>query len=375
MDAKVWSAMKPILANALALPLPDRPAFIAWACEGRHDLRDCALSLLREPLGDFLDSELDPVSTDDSMVELHGVLGRQMAGWCVVRLLARGGMGAVYLAHRHDDHERRAAIKIPFPGDDPDSANRSIEREYDFLKRLDHPCVVRPMGLASLDDLVCLVMEHVDGMPLDAYCDVHRLGVAERIDLVMKLCAAVEHVHERGVIHNDIKPANVLVCEAGRPTLVDFGIASVRTPAGNTGCRPRRERKARAGRVERSTAFTIECASPEQFRNQSPGPGSDVYALGLLLYRLLTGRHPQEPFGPASMIQRLLSLRRQVMPPSALVRMTGAPRSMPITSREVLAAELEAGLDHVVARALARDPAQRHQSAAALRADLLAIRY
>ncbi|MEJ2678757.1 MAG: tetratricopeptide repeat protein, partial [Gemmatimonadota bacterium] len=207
--------------------------------------------------------------------------------YSVVRLIARGGMGAVYLAERAEEHFRyTVALKLLRRDLQSEELRRRFLSERQVLARISHPNIARLLDGGLTDSgQPYFVMEYVEGMPIDRYCDEHRLGVPERLRLFRTVCGAVRHAHRNLVVHRDLKPANILVTGDGVVKLVDFGIAKVLDPEAFPDDAP----QTRVGQ----RLLTPEYASPEQLRGEPVNTASDVYQLGLLLCQLLTGRLPR----------------------------------------------------------------------------------
>jgi serine/threonine protein kinase len=249
----------------------------------------------------------------------------------VVHELGRGGMGVVYLAQRTDGGN--VALKIMRQQLDVDETTVArFRQECGILASLEHPGIARLLENGTMPDgRQWFAMEYVDGIPIDAYVEMKRLAVRARLELFAKLCDAVQHAHARQVIHRDIKPSNILVTGAGEPKLLDFGIAKPTSPLAVA-------LRTRTGHGR----LTREYASPEQLSGKRATATSDVYALGLLLFLLLTGRHPRRPGGWRRLLERLgLS----------------APN---------LGSDLTRELDAVIAKALQRNPRRRYATAGEL---------
>ena len=260
-------------------------------------------------------------------------------------------MGTVYLARRDDDEfDRQVAVKIA-DGRLSRAASRRFVRERQILARLEHENVARLYDGGSTEDgRPYLVLEYVDGVPITDHAAT--LPLSERLDLFLQVCAAVEFAHENLLIHCDIKPNNVLVDRTGVPKLLDFGIARLLASGPAAPHTP-------------TTAFTPAYASPEQLEGRDLTTASDTFSLGVLLYELLSARHPFAGEGMAiTEIQRSI-LRADPPAPSRVAAEQGLSS---------VARELTGDLDTIVATALALDPVRRYRSVAALAADIRAHR-
>jgi eukaryotic-like serine/threonine-protein kinase len=288
--------------------------------------------------------------------------GRHFGAWQTTRLLARGGMGEVWLAQRADgQHEQQAALKILSPYlAAPDSLHR-FRRERDLLARLEHPNIARLLdgGMSSQGEPY-LVMEYVQGVRLDRYCDEHRLSIERRLGLFLKVCAAVNAAHQYLVVHRDLKPSNILVTAEGEPKLLDFGIAKLID--------------SEAGLEQTATAnmfLTPMYASPEILRGQPATVASDIYSLGVVLYELLAGRRPfdAQKLSPADLIE---AITREDAPRPSLTATSerGEIAALRDTTPEKLKSTLGGDLDSVALKALAKNPQERYVSAAQLSDDI-----
>ncbi|HUQ92077.1 MAG TPA: protein kinase [Bryobacteraceae bacterium] len=371
MSPERYQKVKTLFEKALELPSAHRPAFLAQSCIGDEHLRTEVESLLlsdTEHTG-FLDKS--PVSSLSQLLEDHDQPApTRLGSYEVIRELGRGGMGAVYLASRADDQYRKqVAIKVVLRDRENAMVMERFRRERQILANLDHPNIALLLdGGATPDGLPYLVMEYVEGEPIDAYCDAHRLGVEQRLKLFLTVCGAVQHAHQNLVIHRDLKPTNILVKKDGTVKLLDFGIAKLvsATPAMQA-----LDKTATAMRL-----LTPEYASPEQVKGEAITTSTDIYQLGVVLYELLTGHHPFAYKNRAAIMQMLLSDEPQ-RPSQATTRIVEddqpdgsknilrTPDSISATregSPHKLRKKLEGDLDCVVLKALAKDPAKRYSS-------------
>jgi eukaryotic-like serine/threonine-protein kinase len=276
----------------------------------------------------------------------------------LIRLLGEGGMAEVWLAQRADGSiKREVALKLPrLRADRQDLATR-FARECDILAALEHPHIARLYDAGiSPDGLPYLAMEYVRGEKLTTWCDQLHLGVSERLQLVLQVLDAVQYAHAHHVIHRDIKPSNILVNETGQVQLLDFGVAKLLAQDEQL-------------TIAYGRAMTPDYASPELARGDPPEPGSDVYSLGVLLYGLLTGCLPYRvnARGSGAQLEQAI-FSAEVLPPSShLAPDAGAARG---TTQEKLSRALRGDLDAIVLMALAKQPAQRYDSASSMSEDL-----
>jgi serine/threonine protein kinase len=366
-DTARWRKIREILETAIELPASERERFLEQACAGDATLRDEVESLLChdartgrvEPVAQHWMRELaraiDVVAPEPESTES----GRRIGAYVLVREIGSGGMGKVYLAERDDRHfQKRVAIKLIKRGMDTDDILRRFKQERQVLANLEHANIARLLdGGATGDGLPYLVLEHVDGVPIDRWCDEHRATVRERIELFLAACSAVHYAHQNLVVHRDLKPSNILVTRDGVPKLLDFGIAKVLDADGG-------ERTLTEQRV-----MTPAYASPEQLRGEAITTSSDVYSLGLILCELLAGKTPFKESRRDPSTARIVRLEK----PSTLVGASVDARTVADARRvdaESLRRLLAGDLDTIVLAALQEDPARRYASVDHLAADL-----
>ncbi|HKI96237.1 MAG TPA: serine/threonine-protein kinase [Gemmatimonadales bacterium] len=346
MNAERWSRIRTLFERATTLPPEARTAYLDAECGHDASLRaeiDALLAADAEASG-FLDRAVaDAVREVGSGVQL----GQRVGPYVLDRELAHGGMGAVFLGRRADDaYEAAVAIKV-IRGVRTGDLQRRFRTERQILASLDHPNIAHLLdGGATGDGVPYLVMEYVDGRPIDTYCDEEGLDLTARIRLFRRVCAAVDHAHHALIIHRDIKPSNVMVTADGAPKLLDFGIAKLLDPTGE-------------GETTTLALMTPSYASPEQILGKPIGVASDVYSLGVLLYRILTGRLPFDTEGTSA-----ATLARQIVE-----RAPPRPSACPGLSAPTARA-LRGDLDAIVLTALRTEPERRYASPARLSEDL-----
>ena len=293
--------------------------------------------------------------------------------------IGRGGTGSVYLAARDDDQYRRlVAVKMLRVDIEAEDLVHRFHAERRILAGIDHPNIANLIdGGTTEDGRPYLVIEYVEGLPIDQYCDTHRLSVPERIAIFRQVCAAVQFAHQNLVVHRDLKPGNILVTGDGRPKLLDFGIAKLLNPA----LAPGTLVPTQVGQ----SIMTPEYASPEQVRGESITTATDIYSLGVILYELLAGRRPYRlPSRAHGDVARVVCEEDPPAPSTVVARpedgsphdeSTGALTAETVGRRrgaspERLRRALAGDLDNIVLKALRKEPRQRYASAEQLSEDL-----
>jgi len=384
MSPERWKQIEEVFQAALDLAPAERADFLDAACAGDAGLREQVAALVSqfERAGSLEQSRAR--SGDESQFfaapavdETDPMEGRRVGAYRLVREIGRGGMGAVYLAERADsEFQRRVAVKLVKRGMDTDFILRRFRNERQILASLNHQNIARLLDGGTTDDgLPYFVMEYIQGQPVYQYCDERRLALRARLQLFSLVAAAVHYAHQNLVIHRDIKPSNILVTPAGVPKLLDFGIAKLLNPELAADTSPM---TATAMRL-----MTPEYASPEQVQGLAVTPASDIYALGVLLYELLTGHRPyrlrhRSPHEVARVICEEEPERPSVTlssPEDLLAAGDGAPTLEAIirardATLEDLRRELAGGLDQIVMKAMRKEPQRRYRTAEELREDI-----
>lgn len=362
MSSNRHQRIQELFLAALEQAVESRPAFLAEAAGDDLDLRREVESLLdASQRGSALLTA--PEATPHPMPDPDPPSPRRVGPYELLHELGRGGMGSVYVARRADEsYQRRVAVKLVRPGMDSEAVLTRFRTERQILAALNHPNIARLLDGGSTDDgRPYLVMEYVEGQPIDQYCARMGLAVAERVQLFRTVCAAVSHAHRNLVVHRDLKPANILVTADGTPKLLDFGIAKLLNPDLTSA--------PGAPTVAALRLMTPEYASPEQARGELVTTASDVYSLGVVLYELLAGCRPYELEGltPAD-LERTISESVPPLPSQAALRRTrpAGASDRGRRSRD----RLPADLDNIVMMALRKEPQRRYHSVDQLADDL-----
>jgi serine/threonine protein kinase len=296
MEPERWQDVERIYHSALQCDGSQRNLFLEQACGEDRSLRVEVESLLKyaERSGELFEAPALEVVARSLAEDLRTqerqrsdkMIGARIAQYRILDKLGEGGMGDVYRAVRADDeYEKQVAIKLVRQGLDTESGYERFRRERQILAGFEHENIARLLDGGTTDEgYPYFVMELVEGMPIDEYCDQGRLGVEARIHLFRSVCSAVQYAHQRLVVHRDIKPSNILVTADGIPKLLDFGIATILSAEVHSpGAEPT---------VTVQRMLTPQFASPEQLRGEVITTASDVYSLGMVLYKLLTGCSP-----------------------------------------------------------------------------------
>lgn len=346
MTAERWARIEKAFEAVADLSPAEATARLDEVCGGDAELRREVESLLAfDGLGEGAARQavLEQVGSlageqDDSWV------GRRLGNYRITRVIGAGGMGTVFEATRDDqEFAKRVAIKLIRAELADEGSRRRFLEERQILASLEHPHIARLLDGGTHGRTPYLVMEYVEGVPVTAWCAAHAPRIRQRLGIFLDLCDAVQYAHQKLVVHRDLKPANTLVSEAGNLKLLDFGVAKLIDPEATRG----------------DTAFlpfTPDYASPEQVRGERTSPASDVYALGALLYQLLTGAKPHR-LSTYSTVE----IARSVCDEDPALPSQAAPERR---------RELEGDLDAIVTRAMRKNPEARYGSAEQLAADI-----
>jgi non-specific serine/threonine protein kinase/serine/threonine-protein kinase len=343
-----------LFADAVELDRSRRASFLDDRCAGRPRLRAEIESLIaaHERSDLFLDVPTDPGATDRGPEGFRDERGRTVGQFRLLENIGEGGMGVVYRAERVDgEFTQRVAVKlIDLPLRNPDALRR-FRAERQILATLHHPNIVTLVDAGVTGDgRAYIVMELVDGVPITAYCAERRLSLTDRLLLFREVCGAVQDAHQHGFVHRDLKPANILVTGDGVPKILDFGVAKLTDPSG----------EGEGTLTGMPQPLTPNYASPEQVRGQPVTTVSDIYALGVLLYELLTGIRPYDTAGKT--MEEVLRIVADEEPPRPSARLG--------TSLSDDARRLRGDIDAIVLKAISKDPGRRYASARELAEDI-----
>lgn len=377
MEAERWRQIETIFQSALECEPLARAALLDSTCAGDAELRRQVESLLASYAAG---GPTNSPALHEGVAILEArenalMAERKLGPYRIVREIGRGGMGVVYLAARADEaFEKLVAVKVLPRGLEGEDIVRRFRSERQILASFDHPNITRLLdGGATEDGLPYLVMEYIEGEPIDQYCDARKLNVSDRLRIFQQVCLAVSYAHRNLVVHRDIKPSNVLVTKEGVPRLLDFGIAKLLAQATAVG----------EATLTALQPLTPDCASPEQIRGEPVTTATDVYSLGVLLYRLLIGRSPyRAQVQSPSEMSRVVCEEEAVKPSEAVSRADSIregsasdPGSAPLAavregSVEKLRRRLADDLDNIVLMALRKEPQRRYASVDQLSDDI-----
>jgi eukaryotic-like serine/threonine-protein kinase len=338
LDAETWRAASPYLDEVIELPESERPRWLAALGATKPELVTAVAQLLDDFRAVTDEGYLDQAP---DQVPWPGLAGTTLGGYRLIAPIGDGGMGSVWLAARSDGrYEARVAVKLLNAGLLGHAVQQRFTREATILATLSHPNIAHLIdaGVSAIGQPY-LVLEYVDGEPIDQYCQRRNLSADDRVRLFLDVLDAVAQAHAHLIVHRDLKPSNVFVSRDGQVKLLDFGIAKLLTT----------EAAGAATEITRGGggAWTPAYAAPEQFTGGAVTTATDVYALGVLLYVLLAGQHP---FADA------------LDSPAALLQATTATEPPPLARH--------GDLGVVVHKALKKDPAERYVSVVALADDL-----
>src|ERR1017187_350287 len=346
-DAHNWQLLQELFDLAEATPDADRERVLAEWCPDE--------GLRRRAMDIFIASSIeDGVESPDQPLGEEQFPAGKIGPYTLIRHLGTGGIGAVYLVERMVGGAlQHSALKVLAPHSAGTSFIERFHREQHILASLDHPNITRMLDAVLTDrGQPYLVMEHVDGVHLDEYCDAHNLGIAERLQLFLRVCDAVAYAHRNLIVHLDLKPSNILVTADGSVKLLDFGTSKLIQPD---------------SLLTTTVMATPAYASPEQLRNEPVTTSCDIYALGAVLFELLAGSRPGHGASVAAMIERAINEQEADCLPDAV---TGAAAEYRGLSENRLRQLLTGDLATIAQKCLNQRPRDRYPSIDSLTVDI-----
>jgi len=370
-----WQQIQSLFDQVVDAPPAEQAALMASACGGDGDLKRSIESLLASDRKSE-DPLMNAVSeAAESLLVEHQdrLIGARIGNYRIVSILGQGGMSTVYRGERDDaKYQQTVAVKVLHHAALHPRLRSRLHSERHILATLAHPSIARLIDSGELEDgTPYLVMEHVDGEPIDTYCDTRTLFVRERLELFVRVCTAVQYAHRNLVVHRDIKAANILVTSDGTPKLLDFGIAKLLAPESLRHTVPVTRLQERI--------LTPENAAPEQVLGRPITTATDIYALGVLLYQLLSGRSPYRLMSYSQLqLERAICMDDPMRPSQIVVAKLGAETDADRSrlsdrrglSPQRLRARLTGDLDAIVAMAMRKEPDRRYPSVEALADDI-----
>ena len=368
-----WNRLQRLFEAVLELPETEHNAFLDKECGDDAALRQKIEALIEADEQNLASNERRPLRKYVKAPESE-MAGTTVDGWRVIERIGSGGMGKVYLAERADgEFEQRVALKIVKKGMDSEVVLQRFRQERQILARLNHPNIASFLdGGMTPDGRPYFAMEFVDGLPITEYCDKHRLALEKRLALFQKACDAVHHAHRSLIVHRDLKPSNIIVMPNGDLKLLDFGIAKLLDDSDAD------DRLTRTGMQVLTPAY----AAPEQLMNGDVTTATDVYALGIVLYELLSGRRPFEVRRTPQELLDLVLTGNPLKPSAALLQVPADTDGQVGTQTiedlsaargartEQLQKRLAGDLDTICLMAMHKEPDHRYTSADQLAADI-----
>ncbi len=353
MNPDDWKKIEGLFFELADLPSKEREKRLSSLAQEQPDLYPELKALLEEEdtLHPLLNSS---PATNWSGWEDKDLLGQKIGIYRLVSLLGSGGMGSVFEAERADgSFEQRVALKLMKEGLYNAQNVQSFLQERQILANLQHPHIAQLLDGGIYEgaegERPYYTLEYIEGLPLDQYCEQHKLGVDDRLSLFCQVCEAVQHAHSQLILHLDIKPSNILVDGKGRGKLLDFGISQLLSQTG-------RDKEYTPGK-----SYTLAFASPEQLLGERLSTASDVYSLGVLLFQLLSGKHPFQGAMTDRSVLRSHILNQAASSPRDQMENEELPYSVRSISKD---------LDLICAKALRKNPGERYASALALKEDI-----
>lgn len=379
MDQPKWELIKSVVDQALILQGREKDTYIEEVKRKYHTISTEVIEILQNIEESERDHFLEEVWSDQknmlldisgklSEVEIDDTLiNKEIGAYRLTKVIGRGGMGTVFKASRADgEFHKEVAIKIIKNGLGTGNTILRFKVEREILAGLHHPNIAHLLdGGVTEEGVPYLIMEYVDGTPIDEYCDDNKLNLSERLDLFKDVCATVQHAHGNLIVHRDLKPQNIYVTQEGIVKILDFGIAKL--------LNPRHQQISSVETIPGQKIWTPQYAAPEQVRDESITVATDIYALGALLHHLLTGSHPYDLEGKTLSEMEETIKNATPLTPSRSLETLEVPKKCAAfrkTTLDALHRKLQGDLDALVSKAIRKEPEYRYQSAAQLSEDI-----
>ena len=371
MDKENFLKTKELFGKALEVDASMRKKFLEDNCKENEELKNEVLSLFEflENEDDFLEKPFE-IPAESSEFETDPFIGKQIGKYIIESEAGIGGMGVVYVGLRNDqEFEQKVAVKILKHGITSDYLLKRFQIERQTLASLQHSNIAKLLDGGSTEEgLPYLIMEFIEGTPITEFCDKNKLSIEERLELFRKVCLAVQYAHQNLIIHRDIKPGNILVTEDGTPKLLDFGIAKLI----DEDLLEEDDGLTKTGVWH----LTPEYSSPEQINGGRITTGSDIYSLGVLLYKILTGEQPYKITSSSPVTISKILQEENILKPSDKIKQITQQNSenekvkYDVSNSEKISHKLKGDLDNIILKAMNKDSDRRYASVEQFSEDL-----
>ena len=360
-----WQQVKSVFNQLSDLSFDQAAIQVDLLCKTATHIKPAVLQML-SVYQSSADETITPLQSAASIIVNHTMLKPSdlFGKYTIVKSIGTGGMGQVYLAQRNDEVIQEVAIKVLNQGAMDEQSQLRFDIERRILASLEHPNIARLIDAGTEANRAYYVMEYIDGIAIDQFCQTKQLNLKARLDLFQKICAAVSHAHNNLVVHRDLKPGNILVTDKGGVKLLDFGIAKPLEILPGT--------EQIHETVIGTAALTPQYAAPEQINGDAITVSCDIYVLGLLLYQMLTEQHALNLVGKTwGEIEASIKQQMPTLPSKLLSKNTNSDKnkSTPVNSSS-WAKQLKGDLDAIVSHALKKEPSERYASVQEMAADV-----
>jgi len=379
MDQPQWELIKSIVDEVLTLEGPERDTYLATISREYPAISTEVIEILQGIEGSEKERFMMGVRSDQKNMLLdisnnlnevydeEAFIGREIGAYRITEFIGRGGMGTVFKASRADgEFQQEVAIKLIKTGISTENTILRFKIEREVLAGLQHPNIAHLFdGGVTKDGMPYLIMEYNDGMPIDKYCDEKRLTLSERLDLFKDVCAAVQYAHNKLIVHRDLKAQNIYVTREGVVKILDFGIAKLLDPGD--------QKISTVETLPGQKIWTPQYAAPEQVTGEPVSTATDIYALGILFCKILTGTYPYDLEGKnLAEMERIIKNSSPLMPSQAIKQLEDPERCAANRNTTVkgLQNTLQGDLDALISKSIRKEPEYRYQSVKELSDDI-----